>query len=93
MGTGDGTTCDDQGRRVAMRDREKRGFYSVRNIQLNHYYARSQAELAEKIGRGPNLVAKSPEYERKVRRTVANIEADEVDDRAALDYLARIGWD
>jgi hypothetical protein len=24
---------------------------------------------------------------------VANIEADEVEDRAALDYLARIGWD
>ena len=33
------------------------------------------------------------EYERKVRRTVANIEADEVEDRAALDYLARIGWE
>lgn len=91
METGDGTTCDDQGRSVRMRDREKRDFYSVRNIQLNHYYARSEAELAEKIGRGPNLVAKSPEYERKVRRTVANIQADEVEDRAALDYLVRTG--
>jgi hypothetical protein len=92
MDTGDGTTCNDAGRRVAMRDREKRDFYSTRNIQLNHYYARSRAELDAKIGRGPNLVAKSPEYARKVRRTVANIEADEVEDRAALDYLARIGY-
>jgi hypothetical protein len=92
MDTGDGTTCNDRGRRVAMRDREKRDFYSVRNIRLNHYYARSRAELDQKIGRGPNLVAKSPEYERKVRRTVANIEADEIEDQAALDYLARIGY-
>ena len=49
-------------------------------------------ELAAKIGRGPNLQAKSPEYERKVRRTVANIEAHEVEDRSALDYLERTGW-
>ena len=68
-------------------------FYSADHLQLNHYYTRSEAELAAKIGRGPNLQAKSPEYERKVRRTVANIEADEVEDRAALDYLARIGWE
>jgi hypothetical protein len=93
MGTGDGMTCNDQGRRVQMKDRDRRDFYSVRNIQLNHYYARSEAELVEKIGRGPNLMAKTPEYGRKVRRTVANIEADEVEDRTALDYLARIGWD
>ena len=69
------------------------GFYSADHLQLNHYYTRSEAELAAKIGRGPNLTAKRSEYERKVRRTVANIEADEVEDRAALDYLARIGWE
>jgi len=45
------------------------------------------------VRRGPNLVAKSREYERKFRRTVANIEADEVEYRAALNYLARIGWE
>ena len=69
------------------------GFYSAEHLQLNHYYTRSEAELAAKIGRGPNLAAKRGEYARKVRRTVANIEADEVEDRAALDYLARIGWE
>ena len=52
----------------------------------------SEAELAAKIGRGPNLTAKAPEYARKVRRTVANIEAEEVEDRTALDCCARIGW-
>ena len=86
-------TANDAGVTAEEKDRTKPGFYSAANLQLNHYYTRSEAELAAKIGRGPNLTAKAPEYARKVRRTVANIEADEVEDRAALDYLARIGWD
>lgn len=90
---GSGRTSNDAGLVVEEREREKPGFYSAEHLQLNHYYTRSEAELAAKIGRGPNLAAKRGEYERKVRRTVANIEADEVEDRAALDYLARIGWE
>jgi hypothetical protein len=86
-------TVNDRGEPADDRGREGPGFYSAEHLQLNHYYTRSDAELAAKIGRGPNLVAKSPEYARKVMRTVANIEADEVEDRAALDYLARIGWE
>lgn len=89
---GSDRTSNDRGEATSAADREKPGFYSADHVQLNHYYARSRRELDEKIGRGPNLVAKSPEYARKVRRTVANIEATEVEDRAALDYLARIGW-
>ena len=85
--------CNDAGVAAEEKERARPGFYSAAHLQLNHYYTRSEAELAAKIGRGPNLVAKSPEYERKVRRTVANIEADEIEDRAALDYLARIGWE
>jgi hypothetical protein len=88
---GSGRTCNDRGVAVAERERERPGFYSADHLQLNHYYTRSESELAAKIGRGPNLAAKMGEYERKVRRTVANIEADEVEDRAALDYLARVG--
>ena len=86
-------TVNDAGVVAEEKERARPGFYSAAHLQLNHYYTRSEAELAAKIGRGPNLVAKSPEYARKVRRTVANIEADEVEDRAALDYLARIGWE
>lgn len=86
-------TVNDAGVEVEEKERERPGFYSAAHLQLNHYYTRSEEELAAKIGRGPNLVAKSPEYERKVRRTVQNIEADEVEDRSALDYLARIGWE
>lgn len=88
---GSGRTCNDQGMVVEEGERERPGFYSAEHLQLNHYYTRSESELAAKIGRGPNLAAKMGEYERKVRRTVANIEADEVEDRAALDYLDRAG--
>ena len=90
---GSGRTCNDAGVAVEEAERERPGFYSAEHLQLNHYYTRSEEELAAKIGRGPNLAAKRGEYARKVRRTVANIEADEVEDRAALDYLARIGWE
>ncbi len=88
---GSGRTCNDRGVVVEEKERDRPGFYSADHLQLNHYYTRSEAELAAKIGRGPNLAAKRGEYARKVRRTVANIEADEIEDRAAVDYLARIG--
>ena len=83
-------TANDRGHEVGLRDRDRRAFYSADHVQLNHYYARSQAELEAKIGRGPNLASKAPEYRRKVLRTVASIERDEVEDRAALEFLARL---
>jgi hypothetical protein len=89
---GSDRTCNDRGEAASEAEREKPAFYSAEHVQLNHYYTRSEADLAEKIGRGHNVRAQTSEYARKVRRTVANIEADEVEDRAALDYLARIGW-
>jgi hypothetical protein len=92
METGGGArTANDRGEEAEIAARGRPGFYSADHLQLNHYYARSEAELAAKIGRGPNLASKAPEYARKVRRTVANIERDQVEDRAALEYLARIG--
>jgi hypothetical protein len=90
---GSDRSCNDRGVETSPAEREKPGFYSAAHVQLNHYYTRSESELAAKIARGPNLRAKAGEYERKVRRTVSNIEADEVVDHAALDYLARIGWE
>jgi hypothetical protein len=84
-------TANDRGETVPPKRRREPGFYSADHLQLNHYYARSEAELAAKVGRGPNLASKAPEYRRKVLRTVANIERDQVEDRAALDYLARLG--
>ena len=89
----DGTlqTCNDAGMVATGRAREAPGFYSAAHIQLNHYYTRSDAELRAKIARGPNLTTPDADHLRRVLRKVANIEADEVIDRTATEFLERIG--
>ena len=89
----DGTsdTCNDRGERFSAKGREGRGFYSAERIQLNHYYTRSDAELRAKIARGPNLTTPDADHLRRVMRKVENIEAGEVEDRAALEFLERVG--
>ena len=84
-----GDTCNDRGQGFSAKGREGRGFYSAERIQLNHYYTRSDAELRAKIARGPNLTTPDADHLRRVMRKVDNIEAGEVEDRAALEFLAR----
>ena len=88
---GSSDTCNDRGEKFTSKGREGQAFYSADRIQLNHYYTRSDAELRAKIARGPNLTTPDADHLRRVMRKVANIEADEVEDRAALDFLARKG--
>lgn len=82
-------SCNDLGVPFSLAAREGRGFYSAAHLQLNHYYTRSDDELRAKIARGPNLTTPEADHLRRVMRKVAHIEADEVEDRAALDYIAR----
>ena len=86
---GSSDTNNDRGARFTLRGREGRGFYAVDRIQLNHYYTRSDAELRAKIARGPNLTTPDADHLRRVMRKVQAIEAGEVEDRAALAFLAR----
>lgn len=86
---GSSDTCNDRGERFSNKGREGRGFYATDRIQLNHYYTRSDAELRAKIARGPNLTTPDADHLRRVMRKVAHIEADEVEDRAALAFLER----
>ena len=86
---GSSASCNDRGERFAKR--EQRAFYSAGRIQLNHYYTRSDAELRAKIARGPNLTTPDADHLRRVMRKVAAIEAGEVEDRSALEFLARNG--
>ena len=88
---GSSDTCNDRGETFTAKTREGRGFYSADRIQLNHYYTRSDAELRAKIARGPNLTTPDADHLRRVMRKVANIEADEVEDRVATDFLTRKG--
>jgi hypothetical protein len=82
---------NDAGVRAIHPGREKPAFYSRAAIQLNHYYSRSDAELQAKINRGSNKTVAADKHIRRVMRIVEAIERDTVEDRTALDYLARIG--
>ena len=88
---GSSDTCNDRGERFTAQGREERRFFSADRIQLNHYYTRSDAELQAKIARGPNLTTPDADHVRRVMRKVANIEAGEVQDLAAVQFLARVG--
>ncbi|MBK5934217.1 glycosyl transferase family 92 [Rhodovulum imhoffii] len=88
---GNSDTWNDRGERFSLRARATRGFYSVERIQLNHYYTRSGRELAAKIARGSNRSVEAARHAARVWRNVANIEAAEVEDTLAVDYLARVG--
>ncbi len=88
---GSSDTCNDRGEKFSTRGRDERSFYAAGQIQLNHYYTRSDAELRAKIARGPNLTTPDADHLRRVMRKVENIEANEIEDRAALDFLARKG--
>ncbi len=81
---------NDAGQRFALKDRKSPAFYSTAAIQLNHYYTRSEEELAAKISKGATFDAAAQEHARRVRRAVANIEAEQVTDTVAQSFLARI---
>lgn len=66
-------------------------FYSNERLQLNHYYTRSDADLKAKIARGSNKTVAVRRHLRRVMRIVDEIEAETVEDRAALDYWRQFG--
>ncbi|KAJ56562.1 hypothetical protein ACMU_06365 [Actibacterium mucosum KCTC 23349] len=84
-------TWNDRGEAATNKGRSERQFYAATRIQLNHYYARSNAELEAKIARGSNRSVEAAKHAARVRRNVANIEAEVVEDLLALDFLARVG--
>ena len=80
---------NDAGQPAAHADRTKRVFSSRARLQLNHYYTRSNAELQAKIGRGSNKSVQANKHIARVMRIVTAIEAETVEDRTAIAFLAR----
>ena len=80
---------NDAGQPAAHADRTKRAFSSRARLQLNHYYTRSNAELQAKIGRGSNKSVQANKHIACVMRIVTAIEAETVEDRTAIAFLAR----
>ena len=74
-------------------------FQSNPKLQLNHYYAKSDAQLAEKIAKGSIGLSKFTESfktddsrARMLTRRVKEIERDVVTDVAIQSYCERIGF-
>ena len=81
---------NDVGKAATHAARSDRSFYSRDAIQLNHYYTRSNAELQAKINRGSNKTVEAQKHIKRVMRIVDAIERVTVEDRTALEFLARI---
>ena len=81
---------NDAGQSAHHKDRVKPSFASRVRLQLNHYYTRSDAELQAKIGRGSNKDVQADKHIRRVMRIVTAIEADTIEDRTAIDFVARM---
>jgi hypothetical protein len=82
-------SSNDAGKTASLKGRTAPEFYAADHIQLNHYYTRSDADVAEKLARGPNITTAATDNQRRVMRKVAQIEAAEIEDRAAAIWWAR----
>ena len=81
---GKGEGVNDAGVRAAHSAREKAEF-----LQLNHYYTLSNKDLKDKLQACLIASVALQQHARRVMRIVAEIEADEVEDVAAIDFIAR----
>lgn len=81
---------NDMGQFAAHKARSLPTFISNERLQLNHYYTRANADLQAKLA--ACLIASVPlkKHAKRVQRIVQEIEADEVEDRAALEFLDRL---
>lgn len=84
------TTFNDAGLPATRKGRRSSSFYSARNLQLNHYYSKSEQELRHKLSRGAASPEKKENYAARVRGAVAKIEADTVEDLQLVNLASSI---
>lgn len=84
-------TVNDVGKRFPLVRRKSPEFYSSKYLQLNHYYTRSEDELIEKIGRGAASPASVAVLRERLLTARENIEREQFEDRALIDFLDENG--
>ena len=90
--TGQGEVAwTDAGDRIRLRGHMNPKLLTRERIQLNHYYTRSEADVARKIAKGSGFTSRDPRDAARQRKRIAQVEAAEIEDRAALEFLARRG--
>lgn len=80
-------TANDAGGVFPRDERKSLTFYSASNLQLNHYYTRSEEEFLRKITRG--AVSPTPLNELSKRLSIArgSIEGNQVEDLSIIEFL------
>jgi len=81
---------NERGERFSRREKRNRSFAVSDNLQLNHYYTRSQAEFEEKVTKGRAAKAGLVTNESRLREQKAAIEVRSVQDASAARYSERI---
>ncbi len=86
-------SVNDVGYRATCDQKTSEDFLSTENIQLNHYYTKSESELIEKIEQKPLGVLQQTPNQRKqiILRKVAMINANLIEDDSAIQFLRRHG--
>jgi len=84
-------SCNDVGVLVRPKKRRQSFFISRQNIQLNHYFTRSSAEMEEKISKGDVAGFTKEQRKPSVYRKFEEIEDNLVSDLSAIHFLERIG--
>lgn len=75
-------------------------FHASHDLQLNHYYAKSDAQLEQKIGKGSigdsiftKAFKNTADRRSLLTRRVQEIERDTVEDKGILNFCERIAFD
>jgi len=80
-------TANDAGKRFTRRNRKTIAFYSNGFLQLNHYYSKSEQEMALKMARGSNYIFSADKLQQKMLTTLRNIELETVEDTSMIDFI------
>ena len=84
-------SVNDVGYMAYYKDREKETFLSDSALQLNHYYTRSRSDLEAKLTKGAVSASPIDRRNNEVLEKVAIIENTAVEDRCAIEFLAKNG--
>lgn len=86
----DGDLCsNDVGARRALKSRNDEGFFSVENLQLNHYFTRSRVEFIERKAKRGVLSRDGKRYTHEwIDDTISRLESRAIEDSAAKRFAA-----
>lgn len=98
--SGTKTIWNSVGEKFQYGDHRMPAFHTSHNLQLNHYYAKSNVQLEQKVAKGSighsvftNAFKNMDDRKSLLMKRVQEIERDTITDTAILDFCERVGFD